>query len=286
VHVLYVLHEKMKKIASIGMIMACVVVLAEGEPTNEHDVTVVMQGAGAMTFRLLPAGRFTMGAPKSERGSNDDERPVHEVVISQPFYLGVFEVTCAQWKLVMGALPAEAGDDPTAAVSGVLWEDCQSFIRKLAELDFGRFRLPTEAEWEYACRAGTTSRFYWGDDPDYSKADAYAWHKGNADNRTHPVGLKEPNSWGLYDMSGNAWEWCSDWYGPYPAGKQVDPSGPKEGKVHILRGNGRRWDPRFCRSANRWYRAEGHTTGLRLVLVQKPNSSGAQRTAVEQGTPS
>ncbi|MHC4199996.1 MAG: formylglycine-generating enzyme family protein [Planctomycetota bacterium] len=245
---------------------------AEETPSKENDVTVGMPGAGEMKFRLLPAGRFMMGSPESERDSDKDEKPVHEVAISRPFYLGVFEVTCAQWKLVMGSLPEEAGDDSAAAVSGVLWEECRTFIRKLAEQGFGTFRLPTEAEWEYACRAGTTSRFYWGDDPDYSKADAHAWHKGNADNRTHAVGLKKPNAWGLYDMSGNAWEWCSDWYGPYPAGKQVDPAGPKTGKAHVLRGNGRRWGPRYCRSANRFYRAKGHTTGLRLVLVREPDS--------------
>jgi formylglycine-generating enzyme required for sulfatase activity len=242
---------------------------AEEIAPSKEDVTIAMPGVAGMRFRWLPAGRYMMGSPEGEEGGDKDEKPRHEVVLSRPFCMGVFEVTCAQWERVMGSLPEDAGLDPDAAVSGVLWEDCQAFVGKLAEQGYGTFRLPTEAEWEYACRAGTTSRFYWGDDPDYSKADAYAWHKDNARNRTHPVGLKKPNAWGLHDMSGNAWEWCSDWYGPYPSGKQVDPTGPGTGKMHVLRGNGRRWGPRFGRSANRFHRAEGHTTGLRLVLVRQ-----------------
>jgi formylglycine-generating enzyme required for sulfatase activity len=243
---------------------------AGNAPSPDHDVTIELPGAGAMTFRLLPAGRFIMGSQEGEKHGAKDEKPAHEVVISKPFYLAVHEVTCAQWKRVMGSLPDDAGNDPAAAVSGVLFDDCHAFIRELAAQGFGSFRLPTEAEWEYACRAGTTTRFYWGDDPDHTQADAHCWHKGNAGGRTHPPGLKTPNPWGLHDMAGNAWEWCSDWYGPYPAAKQIDPTGPKTGKARVLRGNGRRWGPHYCRSANRFNRAEGHTTGLRLVLVKKP----------------
>jgi len=256
--------------ASLVLTVAGVVTAWSAEaPLKENDITIPMPGAGELQFRLLPAGRFMMGSPKGEQDSDKDEKPLHEVVLSRPFHLGVHEVTCAQWKLVMGSLPGGAGTDPAAAVSGVLWEECQAFLLKLTEQGFGTFRLPTEAEWEYACRAGSTSRFYWGDDSDYSQANAHAWHKGNADDRTHPVGLKKPNAWGIHDMSGNAWEWCSDWYGPYPNDSQVDPTGPETGKAHVLRGNGRRWGPRYCRSANRFHRAEGHTTGLRLVLVRQ-----------------
>lgn len=266
---------KISLIAGMTM-MTSVSAPADKKTSPDKEVTIKIPGAGAMKFRLLPAGRFMMGSPKGEKDSDKDEKPVHEVVISRTFHLGIHEVTCAQWKLVMDSLPEDAGDDPAAPVSGVLWEDCQTFIRNLSEQGFGTYRLPTEAEWEYACRAGTTTRFYWGDDPDHAQADAHCWHKGNADNRTHPVGLKKPNPWGLHDMSGNAWEWCSDWFGPYPAEKQIDPTGPKTGKVHVLRGNGRRWGPRYGRSANRFNKAGGHTTGLRLVLARQPDQAGKQ----------
>jgi formylglycine-generating enzyme required for sulfatase activity len=265
----------MAALLAAGSAASCVPVRAADAPLPGDDVTIEMPGAGPMAFRLVPAGRFMMGSPEGEKHSDRDEKPVHEVVITRPFRLGIHEITCAQWKLVMGSLPGDAGDDPAAAASGVLWEDCQAFIAKLSGQGFGTFRLPTEAEWEYACRAGTTTRFYWGEDPDYAQAGDYCWHKGNAGGRTHPPGLKQPNPWGLHDMSGNAWEWCSDWFGPYSSGRQVDPTGPETGKAHVLRGNGRRWGPQYARSANRFSRAEGHTTGLRLVLVRKPDQEGA-----------
>lgn len=263
--------------------LACAVVAVSsfgglrGSAAEGGEVTIELPGAGEMQFRKLAPGRFMMGSPDGEKDGGKDERPVHEVVISKAFDLGVHEVTCAQWKLMMGKLPEGAGEDPSAAVAGVLWEDCQVFMRKLEEQGYGTFRLPTEAEWEYACRAGTSTRFYWGEDPDHTKVDAYAWHKGNAGGRARPVGRKKPNAWGLHDMSGNAWEWCSDWYGPYPEGRQVDPTGPKTGKAHVLRGNGWRWGPKYCRSANRFNRAEGHATGLRLVLVRAPVSTEGTR---------
>jgi formylglycine-generating enzyme required for sulfatase activity len=254
--------------AMLGVVLAG----AEETSTGAGAVRVAIPGAGEMLFRLLPAGRFMMGSPEGEKHSDPDEKPVHEVVLTQPFYLGVHEVTCAQWKQVMGSLPDGADGGLEASVSGLGWQEACMFIGKLAEQGYGTFRLPTEAEWEYACRAGTSTRFYWGDDPDYRQADAHAWHKGNAGGQTRPGGLKKPNAWGLHDMSGNVWEWCSDWYGPYPSAKQVDPAGPREGRAHVLRGNGRRWGPRYGRSANRFNRAKGHTTGLRLVLVHKHGS--------------
>jgi len=233
----------------------------------DNQISIQIPGASQLLFKKIPAGKFSMGSPKTEKDHGKDETPVHEVTISKPFYIGVYEVTCGQWKAVMGQLPKEAGDDPKAALSGITWKDTQTFIKKLKEKGYGTFRLPTEAQWEYACRAGTTTRFYWGEDPDCSKAGDYAWHKGNAKNKTQPVGKKKPNAWGLYDISGNVWELCSDWYGPYPKLKQTDPTGPETGKVRVMRGNGRFWGPKYCRSANRFYVAKNHAIGVRLVFV-------------------
>ena len=263
--------------AIVLVAMAEVTVAAENAspaPTEDGDVVVPVPGAGEMRFRLLPAGRFMMGSPAKEQDGGKDERPMHEVVITRSFHLGVHEVTCGQWKWAMGSLPDDAGNDPSAAVAAVSWEECQRFITILQERGLGTFRLPAEAEWEYACRAGTTTRFYWGDDPEFADADRHVWHKGNAGGRARPVGTKTPNAWGLHDMSGNVWEWCSDWYGPYQAGRQVDPTGPDKGKTHVLRGNGWRWGPKYCRSANRFNRAAGHATGVRLVLVATAGAAG------------
>lgn len=244
-----------------------------GPPPPVGETRVAFPGGSEMRFRHLPAGRCMMGSPAGEQDGDPDEKPVHEVVITKPFDLAVCEVTCAQWKSVVGTLPAGAGDDPDAAVAGVTWDDCQAFIGKLRSQGLGTFRLPTEAEWEYACRAGRTERFYWGADPDCALADDYVWHKGNAGNRARPGGTKKANAWGLHDMSGNVWEWCQDWYGPYAAGRQVDPGGPKTGTAHVFRGNGWHWGPKYCRSANRYYSEKGHAVGLRLVLERSPETN-------------
>lgn len=154
----------------------------------------------------------------------------------------------------MGTTPSHFKGD-NLPVERVSWNDCQAFIQKLNRmaLGVGIFRLPTEAEWEYACRAGTTTQFYWGDDPNYSQIGDYAWYWDNSGIRTHEVGLKLPNAWGLYDMSGNVWEWCQDWWSSlYPSGDQVDPTGEESGSYRVLRGGD--WgyySPWNCRSAYR-----------------------------------
>ncbi len=173
-------------------------------------------------FVLIPAGSFT--------------RETYPVTLSKPFYLGKYQVTQAQWKVVMGNNPSNFTGD-TLPVEKVSWEDCQKFIQKLnAKERTNKYRLPTEAEWEYACRAGTGAKFSFGDDE--SKLSQYGWYEANSGSNTHTVGQKKPNSWSLYDMHGNVWEWCSDWYGAYPKNVVTDPAGPGSGSARVSRGGG------------------------------------------------
>jgi len=181
-----------------------------------------------MKMVLIRPGKFMMG-----QGSDQ-----HEVAISKPFYMGVTEVTRAQYQAVMGTIPSFS-KGPTNPVGGVSWNDTTEFCKKLSGKTRQTVRLPTEAEWEYACRAGTQTAFSFGDDP--SALGDYAWHRGNSGGRSLPVGQKKPNAWGLYDMHGNVWEWCADWYGKYPSrafweGPATDPSGPASGTARVLRG--------------------------------------------------
>jgi formylglycine-generating enzyme required for sulfatase activity len=171
----------------------------------------------------------------------DAQEPIHRVTISKPFYMCVYPITVEQWQAVMGRESADGADsagamvdDPKCPVTMVSWLDCQEFIRRLETLGLRGFRLPTEAEWEYACRAGTATKFYWGDDAELARE--YTWCYENSDGHTHPVGLKKPNAWGLYDMNGNVWEWCADWFAGYSAGAEVDPVGPAEGSERVVRG--------------------------------------------------
>ena len=223
-------------------------------PTNtpESNLTIDLTlpfGAKPLEMRLIPAGTFMMGSPDNEQDHASDECPQHQVTISQPFFLGKYEVTQAQWQAIMGNSPSDYQGN-NLPVEKVSWNDCQDFITALNQLGQGTFRLPTEAEWEYACRAGTTTRFYWGDDPDYSQIMDYAWNR-NPDG-TNEVGMKLPNAFGLYDMSGNVWEWCQDWFSLYSSNAQTDPTGPTgRGSLRIIRGGG--WDnyAMYSRSAFR-----------------------------------
>jgi formylglycine-generating enzyme required for sulfatase activity len=216
-----------------------------------------------MEFVLIPAGSFTMGADKNFKAASDDETPQHRVSISKPFYLGKHEVTQAQWEAVMGNNPSrfEGRDNPVEMVS---WDDTQEFIQRLNRQEgHKRYRLPTEAEWEYAARAGTTGAYSFGDD--VGQLGQYAWYGANCRGRTHPVGQKQPNPWGLYDMHGNVWEWVQDWYGEryYSSSPGTDPKGPSSGYYRVFRGGCWFFDAERCRSANR----NGSTPGLRYNVL-------------------
>ena len=238
---------------------------------SNQTITVAISrlplNAKKLEMVLIPAGTFMMGSPDSEMDRWDVEGPQHQVTISKPFYMGKYEVTQAQWQAVMGSNPSyfKGNNFPVESIS---WDSCQTFIQKLNQLKQGAFRLPTEAEWEYACRAGTTTRFYWGDDPDYTQIGEYAWYADNSNSKTHDVSLKRPNTWGLFDMSGNVYEWCQDWYGTYSPGLQTDPTGPSSGSDHVFRCGG--WDiyPQGCRPALRLHDVpsfRNNYLGFRLV---------------------
>jgi formylglycine-generating enzyme required for sulfatase activity len=224
--------------------------------------TIVHEATG-LELAFIPAGTFTMGSPPAEKARTDDEVP-HDVELTKPFFIGVHEVTQAQWEKLMGNSPAHFKGDDRRPVECVSWNDCQEFLRKAG----GDLRLPTEAEWEYASRAGSTKRFCFGDDE--AVLPDYAWFNAVG---TSPVGTKKANAWGLHDMHGNVYEWCADRFGPYPADKVTDLSGPAAGDLRALRGGCYRYSPRKCRSA---YRGGGpvdrgfNNLGFRVALTVQP----------------
>jgi formylglycine-generating enzyme required for sulfatase activity len=221
--------------------------------TQAPKEKVVGLGKGLkMEFVLIPAGQFNMGSPLSEKDRGDDEGPVHPVKISKPFYMSKFEVTQEQYLFVMGSNPSRLVG-PNRPVDCVTWYEAVEFCRKLTQLDGNYYRLPTEAEWEYACRAGTQTRFYYGDDPDYSQLAEYACYPHNS-RGTFPVGQKKANAFGLYDMHGNVQEWCSDWYDEYyyRYRHSLDPQGPPSGQGRVLRGGAWYRDASLCRCASRF----------------------------------
>jgi formylglycine-generating enzyme required for sulfatase activity len=197
-------------------------------------LTLDLGGGVRMELVLIRLGSFLMG---DASGAND-AKPVHKVTITRPFYLGKYEVTQEQWQAVMGKTPSWF-KGPQNPVDSVGWEDCKLFLERLNEkcgAQGATFSLPTEAQWEYACRAGSTASFCYGDDE--AKLAEYAWFHENAEEKTHPVGQKKPNAWGLYDVHGNLFEWCADWYGNdyYKSSPASDPAGPASGAMHLDRG--------------------------------------------------
>ncbi|KPJ52588.1 MAG: hypothetical protein AMS16_06210 [Planctomycetes bacterium DG_58] len=202
-----------------------------------------------MKFVLIPAGKFVMGSPIDEKGRCDDEGPQRLVTITKPYYMGVYEVTWEQYEAVMGKGARKPADPQLPALTSHHFRAAR-FCRRLSAKTGRTIRLPTEAEWEHACRAGTTTRFSFGDDD--GKLDEYGWFVHNSNRSVHPVGQKKPNPWGLYDMHGNAWEWCGDWYADSLLNAaKTDPKGPESGEYHVVRGGSWSYLASGCRSASR-----------------------------------
>jgi formylglycine-generating enzyme required for sulfatase activity len=262
-------------------------------PATGHRFYRATVVAAPTNLVFIPPGTFRMGSPSNEVDRVDDEGPQTAVTISRGFWMGKYEVTQGEYLAMIGTNPSHfngdhSGDPPpfnqdygtelSRPVDTVSWFNATNYCGKLTQREraAGRivtnsvYRLPTEAEWEYACRAWTSTRFSYGDDPGYTDLNNYAWYTNNSSNVTYPVGQKLPNPWGLYDMHGNIAEWCQDWYGPYPGGIALDPQGPATGSVGVLRGGLWLRPASYCRSA--WRKALspdflGDGAGFRVVLA-------------------
>ena len=223
-----------------------------------------------MEFVKLPAGCFQMGCGPQDGDCDSDEKPAHKVCVDE-FWLGKYEVTQAQWQKIMGSNPANFQDSPVHPVEEVSWDDVQAYLKKLNwQAGTFAYRLPTEAEWEYACRAGTQTAYSFGNDA--GNLGEYAWYNGNSGDKTHAVGQLKPNPWGLYDMHGNVWEWCQDWYGEnyYSNSSEKNPQGPSSGEYRLLRGGSWHDYASYVRCASR-VRSNPDSRygsfGLRVVVV-------------------
>lgn len=220
----------------------------------------------SFTMVAVKGGTFTMGATSEQTGADSNESPTHLVTLSD-YYIGETEVTQELWQAVMGSNPSNFTGNLQRPVEKVSWNDCQTFITKLNALTGETFSLPTEAEWEYAARGGNKAQGYL-----YSGSNTIgdvAWYTSNSSSTTHPVKTKQPNELGIYDMSGNVWEWCSDWYGSYSSSAQTDPVGPSSGSYRVLRGGSWFNSATYCRVAFRFHYAPAYVYyngGLRLSL--------------------
>ena len=259
------------RLGALGLAVIAVstfaVIIHSEHPTPRHSANTVIVSNSVtrgteLEFVSIPAGEFDMGSEKGD----PREQPVHHVRITRPFEIGKYEVTQAQWEALMSSNPSWS-KGPDLPVAQVSWNDVQGFLTKLnLHRDGHRYRLPTEAQWEYAARAGSRGN-------DQSNLNSIAWYDQTSNSNPHPVGQKQPNAWGLYDVLGNVMEWCQDWYGDYPAGLVSDPKGPPFGKERVLRGgscvDGRWW----LRVSNRgWGNPDlsaGYFIGFRCVREVK-----------------
>lgn len=234
---------------------------------------------------FIAPNTFTMGSPTNELHRNINEGPQTTVTLSRGFWIGQFEVTQGEYLSVMATNPSVFPGDLSRPVSSVSWPEATNYCAMLTQRELAagripvgsRYRLPTEAEWECAARAGTTTRFSYGDDPDYTSLTDHAWFASNAGFTVHPVGQKLPNPWGLYDIEGNVWEWCQDWLGDLPGGTVTDPQGPATNPIgwKVVRGGGYDFGESDCRSARRFFfpnhpALNDSNLGFRVVLVMEP----------------
>ena len=236
---------------------------------ESHPLTIT--NSFGMQFNYIPAGTFVMGSPEGEIGRTANEAQ-YTATISKPFYIQTTEVTQGQWKMIMNNNPSahsSCGDD--CPVDSVTWNDVQAFLTTLNAMGEGSYTLPTEAQWEYAARAGSKGAFANGDitnattDPNLN---LMGWYSSNAGSSPRPVALKQANAWGLFDMHGNMWEWCHDWYGTYPTGSVIDPRGPSSGTERVNRGGGYPHPAQFSRAAIRNYYVPtktGAAVGFRII---------------------
>jgi formylglycine-generating enzyme required for sulfatase activity len=263
----------MQKLLFLGLTLTSFSIFAQKEsvsPANTSKFENIMETVNGVNFNLvaIKGGSFAMGCQADENNKCDaDERIVHPVTVSD-FYLAQTEVTQALWTAVMGRNPSKLRGCDDCPVEHISWLDAQEFIEKLNKITGKNYRFPTEAEWEYAAKGGGVSQKY-----KYcgsNKLDDVAWYLDNNQNRTHPVGKKKPNELGLYDMSGNVYEWCQDWYqDSYPTEEQIDPKGPSDGILKVSRGGSWGYTSRLCRPTFRHFNLptdQNDDIGLRLAL--------------------
>ena len=240
----------------------------ETPATNGDNISIPVKDGISIDMVRVEAGTFTMGATPEMEDPLSDEKPTHQVTLTNDYYMGKYEVTQALWQAVMGYNSSDLNGD-NLPVENVSWDECQKFISKLNSITGKTFRLPTEAEWEYAARGGKKSRGY-----QYSGSNNLsdvAWYKDNSGGKIHAVGSKQSNELGIYDMSGNVWEWCNDWFGSYSHSSQANPTGANSGAFRVIRGGGSGDSAGFGRLSCRLYFTPdslGYGLGLRLVLSE------------------